>query len=306
MGEWALENGPPPLWGSHTRTHTDFLNSAPSSPCWYTGDFLSHLMLATGPRVLNPMLFGKDHACFCRWVVCRGVPGINNVIIGAVPAAVRKPLAACRGTATATATKLSTGPLQCTALPPGYQERSGHKAHAGRHWCCHQQAALHLSQGFGGRHRDVWTAPPSPPPCFLRVGYLAVCLGLVVVVVVCTDRVYRCVLRGQGDPRCSSNAQGRGVWCSVSDSGGGSGGLLCSPISAPSSSQRTVFDLWALTFEPLFQTPSPPSGGSNPPAPRQHNAVGPQGLFGGVTPLPQPEIPLQCLPGALKRPLTVL
>ena len=27
-----------------------------------------------------------DRACFCRWVVCRGVPGINNVKIGAVPA----------------------------------------------------------------------------------------------------------------------------------------------------------------------------------------------------------------------------
>ena len=27
-----------------------------------------------------------DHACFCMWVAFRGVPGINNVIIGAVPA----------------------------------------------------------------------------------------------------------------------------------------------------------------------------------------------------------------------------
>ena len=27
-----------------------------------------------------------DHACFCRWLVFRGVPGINNVIIGAVRA----------------------------------------------------------------------------------------------------------------------------------------------------------------------------------------------------------------------------
>ena len=46
-------------------------------------------MLATGPRDLNsapPMLFSVDHARFCRWVVFRGVPGINNVIIGAVPA----------------------------------------------------------------------------------------------------------------------------------------------------------------------------------------------------------------------------
>ena len=25
-----------------------------------------------------------DHACFCRWVVFRDVPGINTVIIGAV------------------------------------------------------------------------------------------------------------------------------------------------------------------------------------------------------------------------------
>ena len=44
-------------------------------------------MLATGPKVLNsapPMLFGIDHACFFRWVIFRGVPGINNVIIGAV------------------------------------------------------------------------------------------------------------------------------------------------------------------------------------------------------------------------------
>ena len=46
-------------------------------------------MLATGPRVLNsvpPILFRMDHARFCRWVVFRGVPGINNVIIGVVPA----------------------------------------------------------------------------------------------------------------------------------------------------------------------------------------------------------------------------
>ena len=46
-------------------------------------------MLATGPMVLNsapPMLFCMDHARFWRWVVFRGVPGINNVIIGAVPA----------------------------------------------------------------------------------------------------------------------------------------------------------------------------------------------------------------------------
>ena len=44
-------------------------------------------MLATGPRVLNsasPMLFSMDHARFCRGVVFRGVPGMNNVIIGAV------------------------------------------------------------------------------------------------------------------------------------------------------------------------------------------------------------------------------
>ena len=47
------------------------------------------LPVATGPRVLNsapPMLFGMDHARFCRGVVCRGVPGINNVMIGAVRA----------------------------------------------------------------------------------------------------------------------------------------------------------------------------------------------------------------------------
>ena len=46
-------------------------------------------MLAMGPRVLNsapPMLFSMDHARFCRWVVFRGVSGINNLIIGAVRA----------------------------------------------------------------------------------------------------------------------------------------------------------------------------------------------------------------------------
>ena len=45
--------------------------------------------VAMGPRVLNsapPMLFRIDRARFCRGVVFRGVPGINNVIIGAVPA----------------------------------------------------------------------------------------------------------------------------------------------------------------------------------------------------------------------------
>ena len=46
-------------------------------------------MLAGGDRVLNSaplMLFWMDHArfCFCRWVVFRAVPRINNVIIGAV------------------------------------------------------------------------------------------------------------------------------------------------------------------------------------------------------------------------------
>ena len=46
-------------------------------------------LVATGPRVLNsapPMLFSIDHASFCGWVVFRGVPGINNVTIGAVRA----------------------------------------------------------------------------------------------------------------------------------------------------------------------------------------------------------------------------
>ena len=60
--------------GSH---RSRVLNSAPYSPCWCTRDCFS-LMLATGTRVLNsapPMLLGMDHACFCRWVVCRGVPG---------------------------------------------------------------------------------------------------------------------------------------------------------------------------------------------------------------------------------------
>ena len=64
-----------------------FLNSAPYTPCWYTRDSFFSLMLAMGPRVLNSarsMLFGIDQASFCRWVVFRGVPGINNVIIGAV------------------------------------------------------------------------------------------------------------------------------------------------------------------------------------------------------------------------------
>ena len=63
--------------------------NAPYSPCWYTRGFCFSLMLATGNRVLNfapPMLLGMDHACFCRGVVFRGVPGINNVIIGAMPA----------------------------------------------------------------------------------------------------------------------------------------------------------------------------------------------------------------------------
>ena len=30
------------------------------------------------------MLFWIAHACFCTWVVFRGVPGINNVIVDAV------------------------------------------------------------------------------------------------------------------------------------------------------------------------------------------------------------------------------
>ena len=51
--------------------------------------FSFSVMLARGPRVLNsaaPMLFCIDYARFCRWVVFRGVPGINSVIIGAVRA----------------------------------------------------------------------------------------------------------------------------------------------------------------------------------------------------------------------------
>ena len=36
-----------------------------------------------------------DRACFCRWVVFRGVPAINNVIIDAVR---KRPLGNCRGT----------------------------------------------------------------------------------------------------------------------------------------------------------------------------------------------------------------
>ena len=45
--------------------------------------------VAMGPRVLNSaplMRFRMDHARVCRGVVCRAVPGMNNVIIGAVPA----------------------------------------------------------------------------------------------------------------------------------------------------------------------------------------------------------------------------
>ena len=59
------------------------LNSAPYSPCWYTRDFLFQSDAchgSQGPEFCTP------HARFCRWVVFRGVPGINNVIIGAVPA----------------------------------------------------------------------------------------------------------------------------------------------------------------------------------------------------------------------------
>ena len=43
--------------------------------------------VAAGPRVLNSaplMRFGMDHARFCGGVVCRGVPEMNTVIIGAV------------------------------------------------------------------------------------------------------------------------------------------------------------------------------------------------------------------------------
>ena len=59
----------------------------PTAPAGAPGIFFFHLMLATGPRALDsapPMRFGMDHACCCRGVACRGVPGMNIVIIGAV------------------------------------------------------------------------------------------------------------------------------------------------------------------------------------------------------------------------------
>ena len=65
------------------------LNSAPYSPCWYTRDFLFQSDAchgSQGPEFCTP-------PCCFEWimqasvgVVFRGVPGINNVIIGAVRA----------------------------------------------------------------------------------------------------------------------------------------------------------------------------------------------------------------------------
>ena len=47
------------------------------------------LFLGTSPALepADPVCRGCriGRACFCRWVVFRGVPGINNVIIGAMP-----------------------------------------------------------------------------------------------------------------------------------------------------------------------------------------------------------------------------
>ena len=43
------------------------------------------------------MLFCIDHACFCRWVVFRGVPGINNVISTPPPLVLPHPLSFPRG-----------------------------------------------------------------------------------------------------------------------------------------------------------------------------------------------------------------
>ena len=45
----------------------------------------SRLFSTTGSHgSQGPELCTLDHACFCRWVVFRGVPGVNNVIIGTV------------------------------------------------------------------------------------------------------------------------------------------------------------------------------------------------------------------------------
>ena len=71
--------------------------------------------LSQGPRVLTfapPMLFWIDHACFCRWMVCRGVPGMKNLIIGAVPA-----LCACCAKSRCFPSPVAMGPRVLTSAP---------------------------------------------------------------------------------------------------------------------------------------------------------------------------------------------
>ena len=53
-----------------------------------------------------------DHARFCRWVVFRGVPGINNVIIGAVRALCKNaPMRIQGGADTVSASSRGSGDL---------------------------------------------------------------------------------------------------------------------------------------------------------------------------------------------------
>ena len=70
--------------GSHGSQGPEFCTLQPLSV--HQGCFFSSLMLARGPRVLNsvPHAVLNWYVCFCRWVVFRGVPGMNNIIIGAV------------------------------------------------------------------------------------------------------------------------------------------------------------------------------------------------------------------------------
>ena len=62
--------------GSHRSQGPEFCTVHP--PCWYIRDFCFSVMLATGPRVLNSAPHAVLNLNF------RGVPGINNVIIGGV------------------------------------------------------------------------------------------------------------------------------------------------------------------------------------------------------------------------------
>ena len=66
-------------------------------PVWKGGRFQP----PAGPGVPNPApptLFWMDHACLCRGLVCRGVPGRNTVMIGAVQ---HRPHSAVQGFGTA-------------------------------------------------------------------------------------------------------------------------------------------------------------------------------------------------------------